>query len=83
MDNVNEKIALIEEQIENLERSGYFTEKEIDRLSFPLRNELESLKKHFYLPIELQYNEPLDNKLIQSLKYIWNKAGRNLEINKG
>jgi hypothetical protein len=45
MDNLNEKIALIEEQIENLERSGYFTEKEMDRLSFPLRDELEALKK--------------------------------------
>jgi hypothetical protein len=46
MDNINEKIALLEEQIENLERSGYFTEKEMDCLSFTLRNELESLKKN-------------------------------------
>lgn len=45
MDNLNEKIALLEDQIENLERSGYFTEKEMDRLSSPLRDELESLQK--------------------------------------
>jgi hypothetical protein len=45
MDYINEKIALLEDQIDNLERSGYFTEKEIDRLSSPLRFELENLQK--------------------------------------
>ena len=37
------KIELLEEQIANLERSGFFTEKEIDRLSAPLKVELETL----------------------------------------
>jgi hypothetical protein len=40
------KIELLEEQIENLERSGYFTESEIDRAVVSLRSELELYKKH-------------------------------------
>jgi hypothetical protein len=39
------KIDLIQEQIDNLEKSGFFTEKEMDKFSFPLRQELISLKK--------------------------------------
>ena len=46
-DILQSKIELIEEQIENLERSGYYTEKEIDRLSFPIREELEQMKIQF------------------------------------
>lgn len=38
------KIELLEEQIENVERSGYFTEAEIDRTSKSLRAELVRLK---------------------------------------
>jgi hypothetical protein len=42
MQNIpNPKIELIEEQINNLEKSGFFTEKEMDRLCAPLRLELE------------------------------------------
>ena len=44
-DTLASKIELLQEQIHNLENSGFFTEKEMDRLSFPLRNELESLRK--------------------------------------
>lgn len=44
-DTLHSKIELLEEQVENIERSGHFTEPEIDRLVFPLRQELESLKK--------------------------------------
>lgn len=43
-DIIYSKIELLEEQIENFERSGYFTEKEIDRLSYPIRSELAILK---------------------------------------
>lgn len=43
-DILQSKIELLEEQIENIERSGYFTEKDIDRLSFPIREELEQMK---------------------------------------
>lgn len=40
------KIELLEEQIENLERSGFFTESEIDRAVVSLRSELEMYKMH-------------------------------------
>lgn len=38
-ENLRSKIELIEDQIENLERSGYFTEKEMDRATYSLREE--------------------------------------------
>ncbi len=58
-DIIHSKIELLEEQIENTERSGYFTESEIDRLSFPLREELETLKKqlNLYGMDQEKYNE--------------------------
>ena len=39
------KIELLEEQIENIERSGFFTEAEIDRTSKSLRAEPVRLKQ--------------------------------------
>ncbi len=48
-DIIHSKIELLEEQIENIERSGHFTEKEIDRLSAPMRSELAILKEHIPL----------------------------------
>lgn len=56
---IHSKIELLEEQIENFERSGYFTESEIDRFSVPLREELESLKKqiNLYGMDQEKYNE--------------------------
>lgn len=42
-DLIISKIELLDEQIENLERSGYFTEMEMDRLSAPMKAEKESL----------------------------------------
>lgn len=48
-DIIHSKIELLEEQIENLFNSGHFTEKEMDRLSAPLRDELENLKKQINL----------------------------------
>lgn len=44
-DTLAPRIDLLQEQIENLVNSGYFTEKEMDKLSFPLREELDSLKR--------------------------------------
>lgn len=35
------KIELLQEQIDNLERSGFFTEKEMDRATISLRQEKE------------------------------------------
>lgn len=43
-DNLISKIELIDEQIENLERSGFFTEKEMDRATYSLREE-----KNYYV----------------------------------
>lgn len=44
-DTLASKIELLQEQIQNLEKSGYFTEKEMDKLSYPLRQELEVMEK--------------------------------------
>lgn len=43
-DLIHSKIELLYEQIENLEKSGFFTEEEMDRLSSPLRIELALMK---------------------------------------
>jgi hypothetical protein len=43
-DTITSKRELLLEQIENYERSGYFTEKEIDRLCAPIKIELEFLE---------------------------------------
>lgn len=56
-DSIQSKIDLLEDQIENIERSGYFTEKEIDKYSVFYRNELALLKSalavsHFASTIE-------------------------------
>lgn len=45
-DLLTSKIELLEEQIENLERSGFFTENEIDRAAISLRSELEMYNMH-------------------------------------
>lgn len=42
-DLITSKIDLLEAQIENLERSGFFTEAEIDKLSGPMKMEKEAL----------------------------------------
>jgi hypothetical protein len=65
-DILHSKIELLEEQIENIERSGRFTEKEIDKLVAPLREELASLKKQIplYGMTPESYNE---GKRIHSL----------------
>lgn len=43
------QIELLELQIENFERSGFFTEKQMDTLTFPLKIELESLNQQVNL----------------------------------
>ncbi len=43
-ENIISRIALIKEQIDNLEKSGYFTEKEMDSKTFSLREELHALQ---------------------------------------
>lgn len=55
------KIELLEEQIANLEQSGFFTEKEIDKLSAPLRLELETLQ---------------NSELYVNLKKVWDSSSK-------
>lgn len=43
LEDVNSKIELLQEQIDNYERSGHFTESEMDSLSEPVKNELRTL----------------------------------------
>ena len=43
-DTINNQILLLQEQIENLERSGFFTEKEMDSKTFLLREEIDILR---------------------------------------
>jgi hypothetical protein len=43
-DLLKSKIELLQEQIDNLEKSGFFTEKEMDKLSFPLKMEQTALQ---------------------------------------
>lgn len=46
-DTLASRIELLQEQIDNLEKSGHFTEKEIDSQTYPLRQELEALRKQY------------------------------------
>lgn len=50
-EKINSQIALLQEQIYNLEQSGHFTEKEMDSQSFALRQEIEALQSQL-LPLE-------------------------------
>jgi len=43
-DTITPQIELLQEQIESIERSGHFTEKEIDSKAAPLRMELAILQ---------------------------------------
>ena len=49
-DTITPRIELLQEQIDNLEKSGFFTEKEMDKLCFPLREELVGLKRRLQDP---------------------------------
>jgi hypothetical protein len=50
-EKINSQIALLQEQIYNLEQSGHFTEKEMDSKTVTFRNEIETLKVQL-LPLE-------------------------------
>lgn len=49
IDLIIPKIELLELQIENVERSGFYTEQQIDSLVLPLKENLESLKNQINL----------------------------------
>lgn len=60
------KIELLQEQIENIERSGFFTENEIDRAVVSLKSELELHKMHLSY-CELSVSAQLDTISIVNL----------------
>jgi hypothetical protein len=63
------RIALLQEQIDNLEKSGHFTEKEMDAQTFSLREELQALQSYtFPLETVLGVNQEELNYLAQTLK---------------
>lgn len=43
IEKLNYRIEFVEDKIENYERSGYFTEREISTLTTPLKIELQTL----------------------------------------
>lgn len=45
-DTLASKIELVKEQIANFEKSGFFTDKEIESKTIPLRAELATLQMH-------------------------------------
>ena len=80
------KIELLELQIENVERSGFFTEKQIDALVFPLRQELETLKKQIelygmtyenYREGTVKHTELFSQMISPALKNTWKSLGMN------
>lgn len=50
-ENIISRIALLQEQIDNLEKSGHFTEKEMDSQTFSFRSEIEALNAQVF-PLE-------------------------------
>ena len=82
-DLLTSKIELLEEQIENIERSGFFTENEIDRAVVSLRSELEMYNMH------LTYCEAANEEDVKPLtasEFVeavvqWRKATEPLPLN--
>lgn len=76
MDHLKEKIELLTDQINNLEKSGFYTEADMDRLTKPYRLELVTLISK--LPTQSMTKTQFINT--------WDALGRdmrNLSINKG
>lgn len=67
--NIITRIALLQEQIENLEKSGHFTEKEMDSKTFSLREEIKSLQNiAFPLDTVLGVSQTELSTLVETLK---------------
>lgn len=49
MAKIEHKIDLLQEQIKSIEESGFYTEKEMDQKTYPLKQELEALIKEHSL----------------------------------
>lgn len=68
-ENIISRIALLQEQIYNLENSGHFTEKEMDSQTFVLRSEIEALNAQVF-PLETVLGVSQDelSYLVETLK---------------
>ncbi|MFV5696660.1 hypothetical protein ACM55G_14620 [Flavobacterium sp. LB3P122] len=68
-ENIISRIALLQEQIDNLEKSGHFTEKEMDSQTFAFRTEIEALKAQVF-PLETVLGVSQDelSYLVETLK---------------
>lgn len=63
LEDVNLKIELLQDQIENYEQSGHFTENEMDILTTPIKIELRALSvRQYHLKIMTQLTENTNNK---------------------
>lgn len=63
LDDVNSKIELLQDQIENYEQSGHFTESEMDILTNPIKIELRALSvRQYHLKIMTRLTENTNNK---------------------
>jgi hypothetical protein len=83
-DTLTPQIELLQEQIESIERSGHFTEAEIDSKTRPLRMELEILQ-HTQSFKNLQ--SAMDkcassfNHFLQGVNYFYNPTdNKNIEV---
>ena len=68
-ENIISQIALLQEQIDNLEKSGHFTEKEMDSQTFAFRTEIEALQAQVF-PLEIVFGVSQDelSYLVETLK---------------
>jgi len=91
-DTIISKIELRQEQLENLEKSGHFTDYEIEQTAPALRIEIQSLKAslELYGMTFEQYQEGTQNHqyyfsqtIYPALQNTWNILDRNLAISKG
>lgn len=61
-ENLESKIELLQDQIENLERSGFFTEAEIDRAVLSLKIEMKIYEQHLATH---EFSESLKNTSVR------------------
>lgn len=76
-DIITYKKELLQEQIENFERSGHFTEKEMNRLCAPIKMELELLEcceTHNNMTIEISQNTSSFEDFVKAYKKMSNAA---------
>jgi hypothetical protein len=77
-ENIISRIPLLQDQIDNLEKSGHFTEKEMDSKTFPIREELEALQAmNFPLETVLGISSQELHKLTATSKDCFSAKNKN------